>query len=298
MAIALLLRGALEQPDRRAALVTPDRDLAGRVAAELGRFGVVADDSAGETLAETPPAVFLRLLAAGGGGGAAPGAAAGAAEAPAGRRRPAAAACRAAARALERERCAARRRPPGWPGCARVPRAERAAASLDRVEACLARCWRWPPRRPPRRPTRWRALIAGRRGAGHDAGAGRRRRLWSGEDGQALAALLGELLPALAVLPPQPAATLPGLLEAALAGAVVRSRRALRGRGGAEHPRVFIWGLLEARLQRADLIVLGGLAEGVWPAAADPGPWMSRPMRAAAGCPRRRRRSARRRMTS
>ena len=42
---------------------TPDRDLAGRVAAELGRFGVIADDSAGEPLAETPPAVFLRLLA-------------------------------------------------------------------------------------------------------------------------------------------------------------------------------------------------------------------------------------------
>ena len=48
---------------------------------------------------------------------------------------------------------------------------------------------------------------------------------------------------------------------------------------------MFIWGLLEARLQRADLLVLGGLAEGVWPAAADPGPWMSRPMRAAAGLP-------------
>ncbi len=63
VAIALVLRGALEQPHRRAALVTPDRDLAGRVAVELGRFGVVADDSAGERLADTPPAVFLRLLA-------------------------------------------------------------------------------------------------------------------------------------------------------------------------------------------------------------------------------------------
>jgi ATP-dependent helicase/nuclease subunit B len=52
-----------------------------------------------------------------------------------------------------------------------------------------------------------------------------------------------------------------------------------------EHPRVFIWGLLEARLQSADLIILGGLAEGVWPPATDPGPWMSRPMRARAGLP-------------
>ena len=82
-----------------------------------------------------------------------------------------------------------------------------------------------------------------------------------------MAALLGDLLPALAVLPPQPPATLPGLLDAALAGAVVRSRRALRGRGGVEHPRVSIWGLLEARLQRADTIVLGG-----WRRACGPPP--------------------------
>ncbi|MGH7071064.1 MAG: double-strand break repair protein AddB, partial [Acetobacteraceae bacterium] len=64
VAIALALRGALEVPAARAALITPDRELARRVAAELGRFGVVADDSAGENLDETPPAVFLRLLAA------------------------------------------------------------------------------------------------------------------------------------------------------------------------------------------------------------------------------------------
>lgn len=62
-AIALILRGALEAPGARAALVTPDRELARRVAAELLRFDIVADDSAGEPLAETPPAVFLRLLA-------------------------------------------------------------------------------------------------------------------------------------------------------------------------------------------------------------------------------------------
>ena len=48
------------------------------------------------------------------------------------------------------------------------------------------------------------------------------------------------------------------------------------------HPRIFIWGLLEARLQRADLVVLGGLNEGIWPALAG-----ARPVAAAEG-PRRR----------
>ncbi|MDE2005503.1 MAG: PD-(D/E)XK nuclease family protein, partial [Rhodospirillales bacterium] len=110
-------------------------------------------------------------------------------------------------------------------------------------------------------------------------------RLWSGEEGAALAEHLAALRPAFAELPDQRRAVLPGLIDAALEGAVVRSRRALRGRDGTEHPRVFIWGLLEARLQPAEVIVLGGLAEGVWPPATDPGPWLSRPMRAAIGLP-------------
>ncbi len=63
VAIALALRQALESAGRAAALVTPDRLLAARVAAELARFGVVVDDSAGEPLADTPPGAFLRLLA-------------------------------------------------------------------------------------------------------------------------------------------------------------------------------------------------------------------------------------------
>ncbi|HYC13208.1 MAG TPA: PD-(D/E)XK nuclease family protein, partial [Stellaceae bacterium] len=39
------------------------------------------------------------------------------------------------------------------------------------------------------------------------------------------------------------------------------------------------WGLLEARLQRADLMILGGLNEGAWPSDPAEDPWMSRPMR-------------------
>ena len=106
-----------------------------------------------------------------------------------------------------------------------------------------------------------------------------------GEEGEALATLLDALLAALPALPPESPARLPGLLEAALQGVVVRSRRSLRGRGGVEHPRVFIWGLLEARLQSVEVAVLGGLAEGVWPPATDPGPWLSRTLRAAIGLP-------------
>jgi ATP-dependent helicase/nuclease subunit B len=51
------------------------------------------------------------------------------------------------------------------------------------------------------------------------------------------------------------------------------------------HPRIFIWGLLEARLQQADLMVLGGLNEGVWPAASAPDPWLAPKIRANLGLP-------------
>lgn len=46
-----------------------------------------------------------------------------------------------------------------------------------------------------------------------------------------------------------------------------------------QHKRLSIMGLLEARLVQADLMILGGLNEGVWPRLPDTGPWVSRPMR-------------------
>lgn len=60
--------------------------------------------------------------------------------------------------------------------------------------------------------------------------------------------------------------------------------RVVRPRFGT-HPRLFIWGLLEARLQRTDLIILGSLNEGTWPPEAQANPWMSRPMMEAFGLP-------------
>jgi len=49
------------------------------------------------------------------------------------------------------------------------------------------------------------------------------------------------------------------------------------------HPDIMIWGTLEARVQGADLVILGGLNEGVWPEHAAPDPWLNREMRARVG---------------
>jgi double-strand break repair protein AddB len=48
-------------------------------------------------------------------------------------------------------------------------------------------------------------------------------------------------------------------------------------------PGVMIWGTLEARVQGADLLILGGLNEGSWPEAPTPDPWLNRSMRDKAG---------------
>ena len=288
-AIALLLRDAIAQPGRRAALVTPDRGLAVRVSAELLRWGVVADDSAGEQLAETPPAVFLRLLARAAAEDLAPVPLLSLLKHPLAACGLPAAACRAASRTLERLALRGPRPPPGFTGLRRAleRRSDPAAADLiERLVDALAPMLRFTPPNAVAPASLLSALLeAAEAMAGTDAEPGAAR-LWGGEEGEALSALLSEALPALALLPAQPPGVLPGLLDALLQGAVVRTRRALRGRtNAAEHPRVFIWGLLEARLQAVDAVVLGGLSEGIWPPATDPGPWMSRPMRANAGLP-------------
>ncbi|WP_333712146.1 double-strand break repair protein AddB [Yoonia sp.] len=49
------------------------------------------------------------------------------------------------------------------------------------------------------------------------------------------------------------------------------------------HPQVLIWGTLEARVQGADLTILGGMNDGIWPEAPPPDPWLNRTLRAQAG---------------
>jgi ATP-dependent helicase/nuclease subunit B len=68
------------------------------------------------------------------------------------------------------------------------------------------------------------------------------------------------------------------LMGAMLRETIVRSR-------DYGHPQVQIWGLLEARLLRADRVVLGGLDEYIWPPAASPDSFLTRSMRLTLGLP-------------
>jgi ATP-dependent helicase/nuclease subunit B len=103
-------------------------------------------------------------------------------------------------------------------------------------------------------------------------------RLWRNEAGEALADFVAELRDAGRDAPPLNPADYVALLRELMQGVAVRPRYGL-------HPRLFIWGPLEARLQQAELVVLGGLNEGVWPPEPAIDPWLSRPMRSAFGLP-------------
>jgi ATP-dependent helicase/nuclease subunit B len=289
-AIALVLRQTLETPGARAALVTPDRGLAGRVAAALLRFGIVADDSAGEPLADSPPAVFLRLLVRAVAEELAPVALLALLKHPLCGAGMSPVVCRQAARTLE-TLCLRGPRPMQGISGLRLAVDKNAgptsttAAYLSRVEACLEPALRFDSAMEIAPTEALAALIEAAESLAATDDAPGPARLWAAEEGEALATRLAEMRDAAATMPDLRRGVLPGLLDAILDGEVVRSRRALRGRGGVEHPRVFIWGLLEARLQSVDLVVLGGLAETLWPPMAEPGPWLSRPMRTRVGLP-------------
>ena len=289
-AIALTLRGALETPGATAALVTPDRDLARRVAAELPRHGILAEDSAGQPLSGTPPGTFLRIIAHLAAGECGPVALLALLKHPL---------CAGglgrgewilAAQALELAILRGTAPAPGMAGLraalvgVREPE-PRIAALLDALEAALGPFTALPhgPARPPA-DLLAEHLAAAEALAGTDTLPGGLR-LYAQAEGEALARHLAALAPAMAAMPPISPADWPALFEAALAQGTTRAPRVSRGRQEAPHGQVEILGLLEARLLSFDLVVLGALDETIWPQASDPGPWMSRPMRGKFGLP-------------
>ena len=62
IAISLALRAVLETPGKSAALITPDRSLAKRVGSELLRWGIVTNDSAGTSLHRSSLGSLAHLL--------------------------------------------------------------------------------------------------------------------------------------------------------------------------------------------------------------------------------------------
>lgn len=291
-AIALILRSCIEIPGKTAALVTPDRVLARRVAARLKRYDLAIDDSAGVPVARSVPGAFLDLVLGAVEADFAPPELMALLKHPLALlgRRPEQA--RDAARALERgafrdvyvgQGLAGARaalegaRSEDKRGRLKLSDQEHRAAmqlvaDLEAAFAPLAELAKGDLPNPASRLAEAHAAVAER--LARDA-SGSSSPLWQGDAGEALSVLLAELIDAGHGLP-LTVADYPPFYRSLVTGEVVRPRASL-------HPRLFIWGPLEARLQQPDLVILGSLNEGVWPRHQEAGPWLSRPMRKTLG---------------
>ena len=281
-AIALLMREALEVPGKTAALITADRGLARRVAGELQRWNIAVDDSAGVPLLQTPPGLFFRLLAEAAGEELAPVPLLALLKHPLAALGFTHASCRRRVRRLERKLLRGPRPAPGLGGL------EAALAGLEEREGLGELLESLKTRLAPfaglmsAPAASLRELLEAHVAAAEflcdSADGPGSDRLWAGDAGEALAGAIAEIAEATRGIAEIAPADYPATLEALLQALAVRPRY---GR----HARLFIWGPLEARLQRADLTILGGLNEGTWPAEPQPDPWLSRPMRARFGLP-------------
>lgn len=283
--IALRLRQTVAE-GRTAALVTPDRTLARRVTAVLDRWDLRPDDSAGEPLSLSPPGRLLRQVAAEMGQPPRP------EPLLALLKHPLVHAGSGRARHLRRTQAlelALRRK--GLPVASGPGAAEQAGAAVARLVPTedgpdpwrdwlvgLVRALAAPVSAPQpladlAARLRDLAETASRGATGTGAGA-----LWDERSGRATRALMERLATEADAPGPMVPRDLRALLDHLLSREVARDR-------DDGHPQILIRGVQEWRAEGADLVILGGLAEGTWPARPAPDPWLNRRMRHALGLP-------------
>ncbi|ABE37443.1 DNA helicase/exodeoxyribonuclease V, subunit B [Rhodopseudomonas palustris BisB5] len=299
LAIAVALREARER-GQSAALVTPDRALARRVVAALGRWNLPVDDSGGDSLMETQAGIFARLAAEAALHGCEPATLLALLKHPLLRLGRAAGGWRHAIETLELALLRGTRPAAGSEGLVKEfakyraeltrlkrgelsalhpsePRARLGDESLDAAQELIEAL---------------RAALAPLETVGAEpldlCAFGRRHRdvlialsidhdeiavAFEGSQGSALLKAFDDLAavePLSGVLvPPHDYAD---VFETAFSDRIVR-RPELAGAA------LRIYGPLEARLTQHDRVILGGLVEGVWPPAPRIDPWLSRPMR-------------------
>ncbi|PPB82694.1 ATP-dependent helicase/nuclease subunit B [Albidovulum inexpectatum] len=273
LAIALILREASEH-GQRAALITPDRNLARRVSAALDRWDIRPDDSAGQPLVQSAPGRLLRHTA------------------------------QLFGRQMTAETLVVLLKHPltatggqGRGDHLRFSRdleldLRRYGPAFPTPQALLA----WAQRKEDPDRTAWAAwlgkVLEGFDRSGHrtlDAwiadhlavtealasgpgGSVEASELWRTEAGREAQTVMQDLMREAAHGPAMSPGDYADLLAGLLRPRSVRHAEAV-------HPHIQILGTLEARAQSAELVILGGLNDGIWPALPAPDPWLSRQMR-------------------
>lgn len=311
LAIAVAMREAREN-NLTAALVTPDRALARRVMAALGRWNLEFDDSGGDSLMETPAGIFARLAAEAVADELAPATLLALLKHPLFRLGQAQGFYTNATCDLELALLRGTRPAAGSAGLTREfarfrddlaklrrretsaihgsePRAQLDDAALDAVQVLIEQL-----------SAALAPLEDIKRGKPHDFSelAARHREMlialsrddaqtilaFDGSDGAGLSKAFDELFQRDSDAPddndksPPPSGLTvqlgdyPDVFQTAFGDRIVRWPQS-------PATQLRIYGTIEARLTECDRVILGGLVEGVWPPAPRTDPWLSRPMR-------------------
>lgn len=271
-AIAVIMRDTLNTASKTAALVTTDRNLARRVAAELERWQIKIDDSAGKPLHLTPVGIYLRSILEVLEADFSDSSVLALLKSPFIRLNSDLASVRRRVRDYELAL-----RTPAYSGIKKeIPeKLLQDVVLLKQTIRPLAELYANP-------QADFTALLqthlqvaealSGSKNGGGD------KVLWRGDDGRKAAALFSKVLPQLKVLeqidPKQYAAVLTRLMA-------TETVRPLYG----THPRLKIFGPIEARFNQYDVVIVGEVNEGVWPVLPSSDPWMSRPMKKDFGMP-------------
>lgn len=274
LAIALRMRKAA-QDGLRVALITPDRVLTRQVTAALQRWQIEPDDSAGVPLSQSPPGRLIRQVA------------------------------RLIGRDLTSSALVALLK---HPLVNTADRGEHLRHSRDLEldylrKACpvptLAGCQKWAEKRDGSSRMEWvdwiwsclqplknvttdqfEVMLARHLKAVSDLAAGpggeTSSELWAMQAGEAASATMAALEDASSSGGSVTPTEYQRVVESVLSTQEVRNPIV-------PHPDIMIWGTLEARVQGADLAILAGLNDSVWPEMPAPDPWLNRDMRLAAG---------------
>ncbi|MDD4555985.1 MAG: PD-(D/E)XK nuclease family protein [Alphaproteobacteria bacterium] len=266
--VAMLMREVLETPEKTAALVTTDRNLARRVSNELEKWDVKVDDSAGKPVHLTPIGIFLRQIVK---------------------------TCEPTATnvdllgllknpyvSLGLETASVRKAVREYEQ--KVLRADKPACSeevselislleekLSKLKSILNLG-----------SVSLKELIACHLEVAVSLSATKdkdgNQALWRGDDGAALAKFFASFYEKADVLETVEAKEYLDFFEVLLSRITVRTNYGT-------HPRLKILGPIEARFNSFDVIIIGGGNEGIWPKLSSADPWMSRPMKKDFGFP-------------
>lgn len=278
-AVALLAREALEKLGHRIAIITPDRSLAARVSSHLKRWDIQADDTAGQPLSKSPEGVLFLTLLSTVTNGFPP------ADFLALLKHPLVMAGENRLNWLESVRkfdllLRGPRPAPGLGGIDTLFNGDE--KRTKKLRGALHPWWKEtrqifePIAKLSNRNVTWPTLLAEVRILADRLTDGT---IWAGSGGRELANFIAEL-----EARPNLGPTSIKLEELEAWYDVFLSNISIRPPYGG-HPRIAIYGLLEARLQQADLVICCGLNEGSWPQAISPDPWLAPMVRKTLGLP-------------